>query len=163
METKYWLPVILVATLAFGSFTVMAFENKSMKGNNKMLGLSIQKNTVNTEELKANIPEQATVEKELTAISNPRRFILWTHDGIHVMWGSYGNGYFKGEDNDGKYTWGIYGNKVFAGFYDGKFFWGRYAKDTWKSEGLFGLDQSHGRYVTFSLVHPTPIIEDAAE
>ncbi|MBT8172161.1 hypothetical protein KJN74_04760, partial [Candidatus Bathyarchaeota archaeon] len=45
------------------------------------------------------------------------RFLLYTNDGKHVMWGYVGNGHFVGTDNLGKRCWGIYGKGVFAGFY----------------------------------------------
>lgn len=77
------------------------------------------------------------------------RFILWTGNGVHVMWGFYGNGRFVGTDNLGKRCWGIYGKGVFAGFYDGEFFYGRYADGSWKAQYLFGLENSRGEYVLF--------------
>lgn len=83
-----------------------------------------------------------------------RRFLMWTHDGMHIMWGFYGNGRFVGTDNLGKRCWGIYGKGVFAGFYDGEFFWGKYCNGSWKAEYLFGLEYSRGKYVLF----PQPAI-----
>jgi hypothetical protein len=77
------------------------------------------------------------------------RFLLWTRDGAHIMWGRYGNGRFVGTDNLRKRCWGIYGKGVFAGFYDGDFFWGHYHNGTWKARYLFGLNASHGRYILF--------------
>lgn len=82
------------------------------------------------------------------------RFLLYTHDGKHIMWGYVGNGYFVGTDNQGKRCWGIYGNNVFAGFYDGNFFWGKYRGGNWKAEGLFGLNSASGKYILF----PTPAL-----
>jgi hypothetical protein len=73
------------------------------------------------------------------------------------MWGYVGNGFFVGQDNLGKRCWGIYGNGVFAGFYDGGFFWGKYRNGNWKAEGLFGENCAHGKYILF----PTPTIEPA--
>ncbi len=61
------------------------------------------------------------------------RFILWTGNGAHVMWGSYGNGRFVGTDNLGKRCRGIYGKGIFAGFYDGNFFYGKYENGNWKA------------------------------
>jgi len=82
------------------------------------------------------------------------RFIMWTRDGLHVMWGSYGNGRFVGTDNLRKHCWGIYGKGVFAGFYNGEFFWGKYCNGTWKAQYLFGLRHSLGSYVLFPGVAP---------
>ena len=96
-----------------------------------------------------------TYEETDARISTQRvRFLLYTHDGKHIMWGFVGNGHFVGTDNLGKRCWGIYGNGVFAGFYDGEFFWGKYRGGNWKAEGLFGLNYSHGKYILF----PTPTI-----
>ena len=81
-----------------------------------------------------------------------QRFLLWTRDGAHIMWGFYGNGRFVGTDNLGKRCWGIYGKGVFAGFYDGEFFWGRYHNGTWRAQYLFGLKYARGRYVLFPAI-----------
>jgi hypothetical protein len=97
----------------------------------------------------------ATLEEAESSIYPVRtRFLMWTSDGVHIMWGVYGNGRFVGTDNLGKRCWGIYGRGVFAGFYDGEFFWGKYENGAWKAEYLFGLANSYGKYVTF----PTPVI-----
>lgn len=100
-------------------------------------------------------PEEA--EQSIYPIK--RRFLMWTNDGVHVMWGIYGNGRFVGTDNLSKRCWGIYGKGVFAGFYDDEFFWGKYDSGAWKAEYLFGLECSSGSYVLF----PPPAItnEDA--
>ena len=95
-------------------------------------------------------PEEA--ERSIYPIR--RRFLMWTHNGVHIMWGVYGNGRFVGTDNLGKRCWGIYGRGVFAGFYDGAFFWGKYCNGSWKAEYLFGLEHSRGKYVLF----PPPAI-----
>jgi hypothetical protein len=84
------------------------------------------------------------------------RYLMWTYDGVHIMWGVYGNGRFVGTDNLGKRCWGIYGRGVFAGFYDGEFFWGKYVNGTWKAEYLFGLQNSWGKYVLFPQPAITP-------
>jgi hypothetical protein len=76
------------------------------------------------------------------------------------MWGSYGNGRFVGTDNLGKRCWGIYGKGIFAGFYAGEFFWGKYDGGKWKAEYLFGLENSSGAYVLFP---PPAIASDSAE
>ena len=95
-------------------------------------------------------------EAEVNIYPIRSRFLLYTNDGIHIMWGSYGNGRFVGTDNLGKRCWGIYGRGVFAGFYDGEFFYGKYSDGTWKAEYLFGLQNSQGKYVLF----PHPILTD---
>ena len=100
------------------------------------------------EKLKSLIPE--TPEEAETAIYPTRnRFLMWTNDGVHIMWGTSGNGIFVGTDNQGKRCWGIYGNGIFAGFYEGEFFWGRYSNGAWKAQYLFGLRYSYGKYVLF--------------
>jgi len=112
-----------------------------------------------TEQLKELAP--ATIEEAERNIYPVRhRFLMWTNDGLHIMWGILGNGRFVGTDNLGKRCWGIYGKGVFAGFYDGDFFWGKYSNGLWKAEYLFGLDNSCGSYLLF----PSPAItsEDAA-
>jgi hypothetical protein len=112
-----------------------------------------------TEQLKELVP--ATPEEAETSIYPIRhRFLMWTSDGVHILWGVYGNGRFIGTDNLGKRCWGIYGKGVFAGFYYGDFFWGKYNNGYWKAEYLFGLENSRGSYVLF----PSPAItnEDAA-
>lgn len=107
----------------------------------------------NTEQLKELAP--ATPEDaERSIYPVRRRFILYTNDGVHIMWGIYGNGRFVGTDNLGKRCWGIYGKGIFAGFYDGEFFWGKYCNGSWKAEYLFGLNHSRGSYVLF----PPPAI-----
>ena len=92
-----------------------------------------------------------TVEAEVRPLRN--RFVMWTHDLKHVMWGHYGNGFFIGTDNHGKRAWGVYGRGLFAGLYDGKLFYGKYRQGCWKARGLFGESTSFGRYV----VSPTPV------
>lgn len=82
------------------------------------------------------------------------RFLLYTKDGKYVMWGFVGNGHFVGTDNMGKRCWGIYGKGVFAGLYDGEFFWGNYRCGNWKAQGLFGLNSATGKYILF----PTPTL-----
>lgn len=100
------------------------------------------------EKLKSLIPE--TPEAAETSIYPSRtRFLLWTNDGVHIMWGTSGNGVFVGTDNLGKRCWGIYGRGIFAGFYDGEFFWGRYSNGAWRARYLFGLRYSSGRYLLF--------------
>ena len=108
------------------------------------------------DELRESVP--TSYDETDARVSTQRvRFLLYTHDGEHVMWGFVGNNYFVGTDNMGKRCWGIYGNGVFAGFYDGEFFWGKYRGGHWKAEGLFGLNYSHGKYILF----PAPTTDAA--
>ena len=112
---------------------------------------------IEVENLRETVPR--TYEETDTWVSSQRnRFLLYTHDGKHVMWGFVGNGYFVGTDNLGKRCWGIYGKGVFAGFYDGEFFWGRYRSGNWKAEGLFGEKWAHGKYILFPTADIAPAI-----
>ena len=95
---------------------------------------------------------QTIEEAEAQIYPLPNRFLMWTHDGRHIMWGYYRNGYFVGTDNLGKRCWGIYGKGVFAGFYDGEFFYGRYGNGRWRAVDLFGENHTHGRYVLFPAI-----------
>ena len=111
---------------------------------------------VDLESLREAVPD--TYEETDSRISTQRvRFLMYTHDGKHIIWGFVGNGHFVGTDNLGKRCWGIYGNGVFAGFYDGEFFWGKYRGGNWKAEGLFGMNCSHGKYILF----PAPTTAEA--
>ena len=110
------------------------------------------------EDLKERVPE--TYEKTDSLIRQRTRFLMYTHDGKHIMWGFVGNGYFVGQDNLGKRCWGIYGKGVFAGFYDGEFFWGKYRCGNWKATGLFGENYTHGKYILFPTTNITPAITD---
>ncbi len=112
---------------------------------------------IDLDNLRATVPK--TYEETDAQVSSLRtRFLLYTNDGKNVMWGTVGNGHFVGTDNQGKRCWGIYGKGVFAGFYDGEFFWGRYRSGNWKAEGLFGLNYSVGKYILFPTVDITPAI-----
>lgn len=102
----------------------------------------------NEEQLKELVP-LTPEEAEGNIYPVRHRFLMWTNDGVHIMWGIYGNGRFVGTDNLGKKCWGIYGRGIFAGFYDGGFFWGKYENGAWKAQYLFGLRQSQGKYVLF--------------
>ena len=102
-----------------------------------------------------------TYEETDSRICQRTRFLLYTHDGKHIMWGFVGNGYFVGEDNLGKRCWGIYGKGVFAGFYDGEFFWGKYRCGNWKAMGLFGENYTHGKYILFPKINLEPAITAA--
>ena len=110
---------------------------------------------VDLDNLRKSVPN--TYEETDAKVSAQRfRFLLYTNDGKHVMWGFVGNGHFVGTDNEGKRCWGIYGNNVFAGFYDGEFFWGKYRNGNWKAEGLFGLNAASGKYILFRTPTTTP-------
>lgn len=97
------------------------------------------------EALRDRIPN--TLEKAEESIRPLRnRYVMWTHDLKHVMWGRYGRGYFIGTDNQWKHAWGIYGNNIFAGLYDGTFFIGKYGRGQWCAKYLFGESWSRGRF-----------------
>jgi hypothetical protein len=113
-------------------------------------------NDVDIEELEKRVP-RTYEETDAEIVPTRIRFLLYNKDGKYIMWGWVGNGYFVGTDNLGKRCWGIYGNSVFAGFYDGDFFWGRYRNGNWKAEGLFGENYTYGKYILF----PTPTLEPA--
>ena len=99
------------------------------------------------EKLAKLIPETID-EAEANIAPQRNRFLMWTHDLKHIMWGCFGNGYFVGADNLGERAWGIYGEKVFAGLYGGDFFWGFYGSGRWRAFGLFGERRTYGRYLT---------------
>jgi hypothetical protein len=109
------------------------------------------------EQLKPQIPA-TLAEAEASVLPIRGRYLMWTHDLRHIMWGQFGARYFVGTDNLGKHAWGIYGRGYFAGFYDGQFFWGRYSNGYWKAQGLFGLNAAYGKYVTY----PVPTITTSA-
>ena len=90
----------------------------------------------------------------------PSRFLMWTNNGEHIMWGRMGNGYFTGQDNNGKKAWGIYQNGVFAGFYGGDFFYGKYGFMQWKAVNLFGEKYSAGGYMVFPRIVPMVTAQD---
>jgi hypothetical protein len=149
--------VILAVNLAMGAVSnanTIASEADKVSLTNVDDGIVISpEQAEDTAQLRELAP--ATLEEAESNIYPVRsRFLMWTSDGVHVMWGVYGNGRFVGTDNLGKRCWGIYGKGVFAGFYDGDFFWGKYGNGAWKAEYLFGLDSSRGSYVLF----PTPAI-----
>jgi hypothetical protein len=104
------------------------------------------------EKLRTEIPKTLQ-ETEANMPSVRTRFLMYTNDGVHIMWGVLGNGRFVGTDNQGKSCWGIYGHGIFAGFYDDQFFWGKYGGNDWKAEYLFGLNAAVGKYVLF----PSPL------
>ena len=79
------------------------------------------------------------------------RFVMYTYDLRHILWGQFGNHYFTGVDNMGVRVWGIYGQGYFAGLYNGQFFWGKYSCSLWSARNLFKLNYACGRYVTTPL------------
>jgi hypothetical protein len=107
--------------------------------------------TDNIDLLKASIPKTYD-ETQASILPLRTRYLMYTDNGVHIMWGFYGNGRFIGTDNNGMRAWGIYGNGVFAGFYNGNFFWGHYCNSQWKAQGLFGLTYSSGNYVLFPTI-----------
>ena len=112
---------------------------------------------IDLDNLRETLPK--TYEETDARLSSLRtRFLLYTNNGKNIMWGTVGNGHFVGTDNQGKRCWGIYGKNIFAGFYDGEFFWGRYRSGNWKAEGLFGLNYSVGKYILFPIVDVSPAI-----
>ena len=143
------LHILLAAMLIMTLPIVSAFKAE----NNAKLSVRDVKN------MKENVLNQIPDTYDLTneKITIPNRFILYTHDGKNIMWGTYGNSYFRGQDNNGKFTWGIYGENVFAGFYQGEFFWGKYRNNKWKANGIFGLKRSRGNFVTFPPLKPVAV------
>ena len=126
-------------------------------GSTPIISDEVEFSEVNYNDLRETVP--TTYEEADDRISSQRtRFLLYTHDGKHIMWGFVGNGYFVGTDNLGKRCWGIYGKCVFAGFYDGEFFWGKYRSGNWKAEGLFRTNHSYGKYILFPTLDITPAI-----
>ena len=116
---------------------------------------------VDVDSLRETVPR--TYEETDAQVSTQRiRFLLYTNDGKRIMWGFVGNGYFVGQDNMGKRCWGIYGKGVFAGFYDGEFFWGRYRVGNWKAEGLFGMNHSYGKYILFPTANTGATITESS-
>jgi hypothetical protein len=116
---------------------------------------------VDVEQLESLVP-RTYEDAEAQLIPTRIRFLMYTRDGKHIMWGFVGNNYFVGTDNLGKRCWGIYGKGVFAGFYDGGFFWGRYCRGNWKAEGLFGEEYTYGKYILFPTIDLEPSIAAAA-
>lgn len=149
------ISILLLGLLAV-NLAMAATPGMNALSKSNALAVSAEQPPEDIAKLKPLIPE--TLEDASTAIYPARnRFIMWTNNGVHVMWGFYGNGFFVGTDNLGKRCWGIYGKGVFAGFYDGEFFWGKYHAGSWKAQYLFGLRYSYGRYILF----PTPTLTAA--
>jgi len=153
MERKYFVSSAII-TLILSVTMAAAFDSKVKAANEAKLSYG------KPEEIKPLVP--ATMEDaEAKMLPVKNRFILWTRDGIHVMWGNYGNGFFTATDNVGAKVWGIYGRSVFAGFYNGEFFYGKYSNGNWHAVGLFGENLTRGKYVTFPAAIPVAISEAA--
>ena len=172
MHKKMKIPMAVIATLMLGILAVNLAMATTSLGATSATSLPA---TASKAEITANSDiaisaEQAEDEQQLKELvpATPEeaeknilpvrtRYLMWTHDGVHIMWGVFGKGRFVGTDNLGKRCWGIYGRGVFAGFYDGEFFWGKYENGAWKAQYLFGLENSYGKYVTF----PSPVATSA--
>jgi hypothetical protein len=139
---KYIVPTLVLSLFLLGISASYALNDK----------LSVA-NAPNLDVLKASIPTtfQDTQAKILPIQT---RYLMYTYDGRHIMWGSFGRGYFTGTDDQGKHAWGIYSNGIFAGFYDNEFFWGKYSNGDWKALGLFHLQYSNGKYILFPTILP---------
>jgi hypothetical protein len=112
----------------------------------------------NVEKLREQVPK-SLAEAQASIAPVRTKYLLYTSDGNHIMWGIYGNGRFTGTDNNGKTCWGIYEKGIFAGFYDGTFFYGKYSVGAWRAQGLFDLNACSGKYVLF----PSPVASVTAE
>ena len=148
---------ILAVNLAMGATSVantLESATNALETVNEDDSIMISPEQAEDEEQLKELAPESPEEAERSIYPIRRRFLMWTYDGAHIMWGIYGNGRFVGNDNLGKRCWGIYGKGVFAGFYDGEFFWGKYDNGAWKAEYLFGLEHSQGKYVLF----PPPAI-----
>lgn len=143
---------VLLLGLLVVNIAMAAAPTANAINQNKTSAVSAAQPPADIEKLKPLIPK--TPEETEASILPPRtRFLMWTYDGVHIMWGICGNGRFAGTDNLGKRCWGIYSNGIFAGFYNGEFFWGRYSNGAWGAQYLFGLRYSYGRYLLF----PSPV------
>jgi len=150
MKKQYLMSTVLVATMILGIMAVNAFDDTTTNIN--------QITPKITEKMKEMIPKTFE-ETDALIVPIRNRFLMWTNDGRHIMWGFYGNGYFSGTDDLGKKAWGIYGKGIFAGFYDGQFFYGMYRNGNWKAMYLFNEKITHGRYITFPAVIPVTTAE----
>jgi len=151
------LKILLVMALMVALPMTIAFDGKVANADD----LNINDVKAQKEEVIAKIPK--TYEEAVKIVPIKNRFLMWTRDLRHIMWGTYGKGYFRGVDNLEKKAWGIYGKHIFAGFYDGHFFYGFYSNGRWRAYGLFGLRSSYGNYVTFPAIIPTLTAEAITE
>lgn len=160
---KVLMSLVILSVLLLAVFSVQALstdtQNVGVKAQRMGLADKPKRTSLRTElseqeisELKADMPDNVeAVEAQLEEVDiQPNRYLLWTNDGVHIMWGKFANGYFIGEDNEGNKAWGIYQNGIWAGFYDGdQFFYGKYSRGRWVAHGLFGMRTSSGRFITF--------------
>ena len=177
MQKKYKISVVALAVLMFAILATnivmgtvtgskapaqtaaanLTAQNADVANSDQGIVISAEQ-AADQEQLRQLAPATAE-EAEANIYPVRTRYLLWTSDGVHIMWGVYGNGRFVGTDNLGKRCWGIYGKGVFAGFYDGEFFWGRYSNGAWKAEYLFNLDSCQGKFVVF----PQPTAASATD
>lgn len=153
MDIRDLLGFAMIASLVMAAPMVQAFDARGLE--NRMLkesDLSLKDVKQVAESLAAQIP--TTYQAAMNATPIKARYLVWTKDGTHIMWGYYGKDHFVGTDDLGKNAWGIYGKTVFAGLYDGKFFYGKFSHGNWKAFGLFHLNQSEGRFVEFPMPKP---------
>ena len=145
------LLAILTTNLVMASITdISALEvNNTQKLTSIETEVEISPEIIKDIDKLEDLAPETYEEAEQSIYPVRNRVIMWTGNGVHVMWGFYGNGRFVGTDNLGKRCWGIYGKGVFAGFYDGEFFYGRCGNGYWKAQYLFGLENSRGEYVLF--------------
>ena len=161
MKTKI-LPLLMISFVALSIMGVVALErvnsNPELKDAiNEVRGSNLFQDVEAVEEkFMEHIPESYESTLDIIA-QNENRFILWTHDGENIMWGTYGNNHFTAEDNNGEKVWGVYNNGFFAGVYGDQFFYGKYGRNQWKAYGLFGEKRSFGGFKLFSEDRPTPL------
>jgi hypothetical protein len=152
MKKVFQFSIAAMALLLVGLFAIqsVAAASSTVALNEDLLTARSQPIAIDDEitALKEAVPETFE-EADDVASTTRHRFLLYTHDGVHVMWGVYGNGHFAGRDNHDVRTWGIYGKGVFAGFYGSEFFYGRYRDGQWNAVDLFGEANTHGSYVLF--------------
>ena len=154
------LLVIMASNLVMASISDLSTIGATNVQKLNTVAIEISPEIVDDVTTLVDLAPETYEEAEASILPVRSRFILWTGNGAHVMWGSYGNGRFVGKDNLGKRCWGIYGKGVFAGFYDGDFFYGKYENGNWKAQYLFGLDNSRGEYKLFPA--PTLTADDVA-
>ena len=144
---KAILNLVLAAILVMALPMAFAFDSNAKDISEKEIR--------EKEGLLDRIPKTAEeTEKMMSILPRQDRFILYTNDGKDIMWGTFADGYFRGLDNHGKNTWGIYTKTVFAGFYEGEFFYGRYRNGSWKAFGLLDKKTSSGKYLVFPSPYP---------
>jgi hypothetical protein len=169
MKAKTIIQLMLVVMLAIP--LVLAIPTKDFTHQ--------QNKDKGQEDLHPLVP-QTYEEAKANIIAYNGKYILWTIDGSHIMWGEFGYqtskcgnsecdptksyclmkcsgegyGYFIGQDDLGNEAWGVFNKRNFAGIYNGEPFSGNWNEKKWTASGLFGLDKASGSYVTFK---PTPV------